>query len=775
LLIILSLGIAAAAAASVFSHFAGTLPSPERVIAREIFKSVMIYDRRGELLYEAWDPNQGRRNVVQLKDMSPLLIDATLATEDPNFYENPGFDVRSIIRAAWQNFTNQRVVSGASTITQQLIKQTVLTPEERYAQTLERKAKEAIMAYQISQSYSKDQILQMYLNEIYYGNNSYGVEAAAQGYFGKPAKNLNLAEAAMLAGIPSSPVQMSPLTNFKGAKERQEQVLDLMVRHGYVRPDEAWKAKQEKLILADQKTEIKAPHFVMFVRELLEKRFGHDKMYSGGLRVYTTLDLQLQRKAEAIARQQLDIIAKSEAQAKVTNAAIVALDPRTAEILTMMGSVDFYNPDIDGQVNIALSGRQPGSALKPFTYLLAFSKGRAPASVVIDEPRSFPAGAGQPEWKPKNHDGLFLGPIRLRMALGGSRNIPAVLLLQQIGVENLVNTLHQAGITTLDQPERLGLSVTLGGGEVKLLDLTYAYCSLAANGVQYGVPVPQSERLPGYRELEPVAIAKVTDDAGRTIYEYKPGEGRRLFPPQLTFMVTDILSDDEARRETFGLNSVLKISRAAAVKTGTTDDSRDNWTIGYTPNFAAGVWLGNADNEPMGNLLAVAGAGRLWHDFMEEALKDRPVQQFQTPPGLVKATVGAFTGLLPAKDSPVVTDWFLEGMVPTEREPTPTPLPTATATPTATPKPVTPTPTATVMPGIRVPNVIRLSEAEARRRIEAAGLRNAFTNYQRESDVPPENRAFFRDTPPGTVLSQNPVADTIVPPGFTVNIAVRRQ
>ncbi len=785
LMALLFLGFAAGAAAAAFSYYANSLPSPERVIQRESFKSAMIYDRNGTLLYEAWDPNAGRRTVVPLKDMSPYLIDAALATEDPNFYENPGFDVRSIIRAAYQNLLSKQVMSGSSTITMQLIRQTVLDPEERYAQTYTRKIKEAIMAYQISQTYSKDQILQMYLNEIYYGNNSYGVEAAAKGYFGKSAKDLTLAEAAMLAGLPSSPVNLDPLTNPRGAKQRQEVVLDLMVRHGYATPTEAWNAKRERLNFAPQETEVKAPHFVWYVREQLERRFGREKLYSGGLRVYTSLDLNLQDKAQQVVNERLEQIKDHN----VTDAAVVAMDPKTAEILVMLGSADYYNADIDGQVNMALSPRQPGSALKPFTYLLAFSKGMAPASVVVDEPKSFPQGPGQPEWRPKNHDNRFLGPISLRRALAGSRNIPAVLMLQRVGVPTLIELLHQAGITDLDDPAAQGLSITLGGGEVKLLDLVYAYSSLANYGIQRGAPVPPKERQPGFREFEPVAITKVVDADNKVIYEYKPSEGRRLFPAPLAFLITDVLSDDVARQETYGRHSVLELSKPVAVKTGTTDDYKDNWTVGYTPDFVGGVWLGNADNQPMADLLAVGGAGRLWHDFMEIALEGAPTTPFPVPPGVVKIAVSPRTGLRAGPGIPSVTDWFLEGMVPTEIEqftPTPTAsataMPTRSAVPTRTPMRTTtpvahPTPATPAPPPdkVVVPDVAKLPEAEAKRRIEAAGLRNSFINYQTEQDVAPSSRAYFRTVPVGSVLSQTPGAGTLVAPGSTVNLAVRKQ
>ncbi|MCL4535576.1 MAG: PBP1A family penicillin-binding protein [Bacteroidetes bacterium] len=778
-LMLLFLGFAAGAAAAAYSYYANSLPSPERVIQHETFKSAMIYDRHGTLLYEAWDPNAGRRTVVPLDQMSPHLIDATLSTEDPNFYENPGFDIKSIIRAAWQNLTNNRVMSGSSTITMQLIRQTVLDPEERLSQTYTRKIKEAILAYQLSRTYTKDQILQMYLNEIYYGNNSYGVEAAAESYFGKSAKDLDLAEAAMLAGLPSSPVNLDPITNYRGAKQRQEAVLDLMVRHGYATPLDAWNAKREKLNFAAQETEIRAPHFVWYVRDQLERRFGREKLYSGGLRVSTTLDLPMQEMAENVARSQLEKIRQNNAN----NAAIVAMDPKTAEILVMVGSADYYNADIDGQVNMALAERQPGSTLKPFTYLLAFSKGMAPASIIVDEPRSFPGGAGQPDYRPKNHDNRFLGPISLRRALAGSRNIPAVLILQRVGIPNLLDLLHQAGITTLTDPNRYGLALTLGGGEVKLLDMVYAYSSLANYGLQFGAPVPANERQPGYREYEPVAITKVTDADGKVLYEYKPSAGKQLFPPQLAFLITNVLSDDEARVDTYGRHSVLELSRPDAAKTGTTDDYRDGWTLGYTPDLVAGVWIGNADNEPMTNILAVAGAGKIWHDFMEAAIKDTPVHDFLVPPGVVKATVSRRTGLRAGPGVPGVTDWFLEGMAPTETEIlTPTPSPTATPAPTGTPtrtrtpvRPTQPTPSSVSGDRVVVPDVVRLPEAEARRRIEAAGLRNSFTNYQSEQDVAPSSREFFRSVPPGSVLSQSPPAGTLVAPGTTINIAVRKQ
>lgn len=692
-------------------YYTQNLPSPDAVIKRDVFQSTLIFDRNGELLYEIWDPQGGRRQVVPLSEIPGHLIAATLATEDANFYENPGFDLRSIFRAGLQNIQGQEILSGGSTITQQLIRNTLMDPKERFTVSYERKIKEVVLAFRLSQQYTKDQILEWYLNEINYGNLAYGVEAAAQSYFGKAAKELNLAESALIAGLPQQPARYNPLINLKAAKARQSEVLDLMVSQSYISPAEAEKAKREPLTFTTKQFDIKAPHFVMYVRELLERRFGREKLYYGGLRVQTTLDYQMYLAAERAARDHIERIRHLNAN----NAALVSVDPRTGEILVMLGSTDYFDSKIAGQINMALAERQPGSTLKPFTYAAGFERGLYPATVVIDQATEFPVGPGQPPYRPMNHDRKWHGPVTLRQALAQSLNIPAVLVLEHVGVKPLVDILHSLGITSLNDETRYGLPITLGGGEVKLLDLTFAYASLANGGIQVGAKVPLEERRPGLSEYEPVSILKITDNEGNVLEEYSPPSGKYAINPQIAWIVTDILSDDAARTPTYGPNSFLKLSRPAAAKTGTTDDSRDGWTIGFTPELVTGVWVGNADNSPMWNVFGVSGAGYIWHNAMEELLKDKPATSFNRPPGLVIATVYAPVAQ-PVYTTTVgneqvanrymrISDWFLEGTVPRLPYMEPTPTPANSQMGTRWPVPTSATPTTTMTPTTTTPTV----------------------------------------------------------------------
>ncbi|MCL6648687.1 MAG: PBP1A family penicillin-binding protein, partial [Chloroflexi bacterium] len=609
------------------------LPAATDLSARTIqFNSTRILDRNGQLLYELFDPNAGRRTRVPLAEMPRTLIEATIATEDATFFQNRGVDYRGILRAAYLNLTGAGE-GGGSTITQQLIRN-VLIPEEERKRELDpnlpraererlrylRKFKEILLAVQIDRLYTKEQILEMYLNEIYYGNLSYGVEAAAQGYFGKSVRELTLAEAALLAGLPQSPVEYDPLVNPRAARARQADVLELMRRAGYLSAEEAARAANEPLQFRTARFDIKAPHFVFYVRDLLIERYGAERVYRGGMTVYTTLDYTLQREAERIAREHIERVLRFNA----TNAALVAMDPRTGEILAMVGSVDYFNRDIDGQVNVALAERQPGSAIKPITYVTAFKKGYTPATVVLDEPLTIPDVNGKP-FSPKNNDGKFRGPVKLRNALALSLNIPAIKVLQFAGITDTIAMARQMGITTLRDPSRYGLSLTLGGGEVRLLELAAAYGVFASGGIYH----------------PPAAIRKIVDLDGRTIFEHQPHDNQRPLTPELAYLITDILSDNAARAPEFGVDSPLRLSRPAAAKTGTTDDSRDAWTIGYTPDLVTGVWVGNSNNAPMVNLLGSRAAGPIWHDFMEFALRDHAVKSFARPPGIMTVSVCA--------------------------------------------------------------------------------------------------------------------------------------
>ncbi|MHB1416534.1 MAG: transglycosylase domain-containing protein, partial [Chloroflexota bacterium] len=525
--------------------------------------------------------------------------------------------------------------------------------------------KEALLAFQISQWYSKDEVLELYLNEISYGGNANGIEAAAWSFFGKHARELNLAEAAFLVGLPQSPSGYDPYTHFQAAKTRQAYVLDRMVVNGYITEEEATEARDMPMEFVSRQVDIKAPHFVMYVLDQLERKYGKERVQQGGLRVYTSLDPRLQSLAEEAASTHIATIKDLNAN----NAAVVSIDPRTGEVLAMVGSVDYWDESIDGQVNMAVADRQPGSTLKPFTYATAFEKlGWGPSSILIDQPTNFPGGQGMPPYAPKNHDLRFRGPVTVRWALACSLNVPAVLALQAVGVPSMLQTVHRMGITSLPDDKPWGLAVTLGGGEVKLLDLVYAYTPFANGGQQTGTPALAGQPA-GYREYEPVSIMKVTDEFGNVLDEYRPPEqGKQVISPQIAFLISDILSDNQARVPTYGPNNFLEIGRPAAAKTGTTDDYRDGWTVGYTPQLVTGVWVGNADNSAMKDVYGVSGAGYIWSNFMKKALDGTPVIQFDRPDGLVRAKTCAVTGQLATAACPLtVEDWHIAANVPKER------------------------------------------------------------------------------------------------------------
>ncbi|HVC33940.1 MAG TPA: transglycosylase domain-containing protein, partial [Chloroflexota bacterium] len=749
-------------ASEMYSYATRDLPPVDEVFSKSVFQSTMIYDRKGRLLYEMFDPQGGRRTLVTLQDIPQSLTDATVSTEDGSFYTNPGVDPVAIVRASFEDAVHRQVVSGASTITQQLVRNVLMTPAERQSQSLSRKIEEAILAFRVSQSYSKDEILQRYLNEIWYGNLAYGVEAASETYFNKPVQQLSLAESALIAGLPQGPSLYDPYQHPKAAKARQLVVLQLMVKHGYITQAQADLAAAEPLHYHAAPTVFEAPHFVMYVRSLLEDRYTRQQLYEGGLRVYTSLDLDEQHQAETIVANRLATIKADNAN----NAAVVVLDPKTGEILAMVGSANFDDDAIQGQINMALTARQPGSTLKPFNYLYAFEHRLAtPTTILMDSPVKYSMGAGLPPYEPHDADLQFRGPVTVRRALANSLNVPAVEMLNLEGIPELLQTLHLFGITTLLQPPGYyGLSLTLGSGPVRLLDLTFAYATLANGGVQVGEPVTNPQ--PGQSALEPVAILKVTDAKGKVLYNYHPPTGIRQASPQATWLITDILADDAARAETFGAHSYLELDRPAAVKTGTTEQFQDSWTMGYTPQLVVGVWVGNANDQPMKNVFGARGAGLIWHEFMETALKGQPVLQFNRPSGLVRASVDAETGLRPVPGRPSITDWFIAGTLPTESAPVPTPTPLPpTPVPTATPIPPTSTPvrvperatpiSAPSNPNVVVvPNLVGMSEVDAQRVINQSGLATSYANYQTANDVP--DRSFFLSVPSGAVLSQLP-------------------
>lgn len=621
--------------------------------------STRIYDRHGRLLYEIVDLYGGSHRAVRLDEMASCMPAATISTEDANFYSHPGVDLEGVARALWINIRGGEIRAGGSTITQQVARNLLLTKEPIKDRSLRRKLQESILAIRLNNEYSRDEILTLYLNQTYYGNLAYGIEAASRIYFSKPPDALSLAECAMLAGLPQAPAEYNPLTNPEAAKNRQEIVLDLMVKHDKIAAAEAEIAKTEKLTFSASPFDILAPHFVAAVWTQLERDFA-DELYIGGLEVYTTLDLDWQNAAESIARRHLEELNNpidGSPSKEARNAALVALDPYTGQILAMLGSPDYFNEQIDGNVNAALAPRQPGSALKPFTFAAAFDPVRTepwtPATMILDVSTPFVTRRLE-SYTPSNFGLVEHGPVLIREALASSYNIPAVVALDHIGVESLVNLATRLGITTLTDTSRFDLSLTLGGGEVRLLELSAAYAAFANNG----------------QRVDPVYLLEVRNSEGEVLYDWRPPAlGKPELDPRVAFLINDILSDEKARVPAFGTNSALNIGRISAAKTGTTTDYRDNWTIGYTPNLVVGVWVGNADNTPMRDVSGISGAGPIWNDFMRTVLLGQPEFAFDMPPGLERRQICATSGLLPTDACPKrIWEWFIEGTTPVKED-----------------------------------------------------------------------------------------------------------
>src|SRR3989338_5114783 len=582
------------------------LPDPDRVTDRRIAQSTKIYDRTGEhLLYEIFADQ--KRTIVNLDEIPQQLIDGVVATEDARFYEHKGIRPLSIFRAFVYGLLPGRRIEGTSTLTQQLVKNAVLTNERK----LTRKIKEIILSIRLEQKYTKEQILKIYFNEIPYGSTNYGIEAASQSYFGKHVSDLNLQESATLAGLPKAPTRY--LNNPDALTERRNFVLRRMFEEGYISEEEKNAAQAEPLTLSRRIGDIKAPHFVLYVKELLVNQFGEQLVDTGGLKVLTSLDWDKQEIAErVIAEKGTELLKEAEGD----NMALVALDPKTGQILAMVGSKDFYDEEIDGQFNVATLGkRQPGSSFKPIVYAAAFEKGYTPDTVLFDVETDF-AVSGK-RYKPRNYDLKERGPVSMRQALQGSLNIPAVKTLYLVGSEKGVTFAERMGYTTLGAGN-FGLSLVLGGGEVKLLEHTAAYGVFANNG----------NRQPA------TSILKIEDSGGDVIYEWKKQKGEDVLDSKIAALMSNILSDDAARAYVFGAGGVLTLpGRPVAAKTGTTNNYIDAWTVGYTPSLAAGVWAGKTDNTPMkqgdgGSRVAAP----IWNAFMKEALKDAPVEAFPPPP-----------------------------------------------------------------------------------------------------------------------------------------------
>lgn len=584
---------------------------------RKVARSTKIYDRNEELLFDIHQDI--KRTVIPFEEMGDAIKDATLAIEDKDFYKHKGVQPRAFIRAIVVNIKSGSFSQGGSTITQQVVKNSLLTNEKR----ISRKLKEWFLALKLEQEMSKDEILATYLNEIPYGGNIYGVKEAANYFFSKNPADLTIAEAAYMAAVPKAPTFYSPYgKNRELLDERKNLVLAQMFEQGRITEEEYTQAKEEVVeFLPQGRFAIKAPHFVFYVREYLEQKYGKDAVESGGLRVITSLDYELQQKAEAVVYKHAK---ENEELWNASNASLVAINPKTGEILTMVGSRNYFDEEIDGKFNIATAKRQPGSAFKPFIYATAMTKGFTPNSVLFDTKTEFQttcnpegralSGSQADCYMPVNYDDEYKGPVTLRQALGESRNVPAVKLLYLTTINDSLRLAKNMGIKTLADANQYGLTLVLGGGEVTLLDMTSAYGVFATEGIRH----------------EPVSILRVEDANGNVLEEHETGQGQNVLDANSARLISDMLKDNQARTPLFGSNSFLYFgSRDVAGKTGTTNNNRDAWMVGYTPDLVVGVWSGNNDNTPMKKGSAISG--RLWREFMNFALTKTPSNSF-TPP-----------------------------------------------------------------------------------------------------------------------------------------------
>jgi len=615
----------------LFYFVAKNLPSPTKLSNSHSPQSTQIYDRNGTLLFNIY--REKDQISVPISTIPKQMQQATISIEDRNFYKHGAIDFRGITRAFISTVFHKQI-QGGSTLTQQLVKNSLLSQE----QTITRKLKEVILAYATELLYSKNQVLEMYLNQTPYGGTAWGVEAAAQTYFGKHAKNLSLSESTLLAGLPEAPTTFSPFGSHPElAKKRQKQVLDAMTEEGYITKIQADKAFKEELNYKKFSNEIKAPHFVLYVKDLLTKKYGEKFIDEGGLRVTTSLDLPIQTFAQ-------DAVATEVAKLKgysVSNGSAMISNPATGEILAMVGSKNYFDKEIDGNVNVTIALRQPGSSIKPINYAVGLIHGFTAATPFIDQQTCFPNQGGK-QYCPVNYDGKFHGVVQMRYALGNSFNIPAVKMLKANGIPSMIATASAMGITTFKNADNYGLSLTLGGGEVTMVDMTQAF-GVFANG--------------GYKiDLHP--ILKITDRNGKVLEEYKPLAspifGKKVLPPGVAFVISNILADNNARLTEFGANSELKIpNKTVSVKTGTTNDFRDNWTIGYTPSFVVSTWVGNNDNHPMSGLASgITGAAPIWNTIMTYLLKDRTDEPMQKPADVIQKAICGLSGSLPQQNQP---------------------------------------------------------------------------------------------------------------------------
>ncbi len=712
--IILLLGGAASVLTQIYSSYLSQLQTPREIEAAfntsngAFFQTTKIYDRTGQhLLYEIIDPRAGDRQWLEINAVPREFIAGTIAIEDKTFYENPGYDLEGIGRAFVSNLQGGPI-QGGSTITQQLIKNVVISPNEVATLSYERKVREVLLANEVTTRYSKDQILELYLNTNFYGNLAYGVDAAARVYFDKSATELDLAESALLAAIPQFPA-LNPLDAPEESKRRQELVLDAMQQQGFLTLEQAELAKSvdvlSRLKPARERFNIVAPHFSFHVLQDLLDQLDPQLVYRGGLRVYTTLDYNLQEQVECVARTHINHLSGGDPNTivqtetggvceaanflpplraadvgvdhNVSNVSVTVYDHNTGQIMAMLGSRDYWDDSIDGSFNVAVDGlRQPGSSFKPFAYITAFSQGYTPATMVLDVRKGFNAGVAEP-YVPENYDRRFHGPVSLRQALARSYNVPAVEITNWVGVENVIRTAHQMGIDTLtDDSSQYGLALSLGGGEVTLMDMTMAYGVMSNGGTMVGQPIDPSQARRGFRVLDPIAILRIEDSVGQVLSvcgvtgdqacDFSAPRSQQVLSPQLSYLVTDVLSDNESRIAAFGSPNPLEIGRPAAAKTGTTNNLIDNWTMGYTPQLTVGVWVGNTDSTRMEDISGLTGAGPIWNAVMKYATRDLPPIGWEQPAGLTELQVCYPSGLLPSREcQQYKNDIFVQGTEPT--------------------------------------------------------------------------------------------------------------
>jgi penicillin-binding protein 1C len=629
-------------------QWAKALPNPQLLSRRDLQVTTKIFDRNGILLFEIYaDQN---RTPLPLSTIPDVVKQATIAIEDKDFYRHYGVSLTGIARAVRETVFNNRI-QGGSTITQQLIKSALLTPEI----TITRKVKEILLAFWAERLYGKDQILEMYLNQVPYGGTAWGIEAASQTYFGKSIKDVNLAEAALLAGLPAAPTEYSPFGNHpEKAIERQKEVLRRMVEDHTISREEEREALETPIQYIQPRVTIRAPHFVMYVKNLLEERYGQRVVDQGGLRIITSLDVAIQDKVENILQYQINALSAL----RVGNGAAMVTNPKTGEILSMVGSKDYFDLEAQGNVNVTTSLRQPGSSIKVVNYAAALEDGFTAASILDDSPVVYQS-SGSPPYAPVNYDSKFHGPTPLRYALANSYNIPAVRVLAKIGVGAMIEKGRLMGITSWKDPSRYGLSLTLGGGDVTMLDMVRVFGTLANGG----------------KRVDLMPVLEVTDYTGRVYERNAPVAGVAAVKPEVAWILSNILSDNAARTNAFGPSSSLVISgKTVSVKTGTSNEKRDNWTIGYTPSYVTAVWVGNNNNAPMDPYLTsgVTGASPVWHDIMTELLKDK-ADEVQPKPYNVVGVPCYFDRI----------EYFIQGTQPSGGRCGPLP----TATPSATPTP----------------------------------------------------------------------------------------